>query len=65
MTDGGSRGEDDITFKLADILKTNNTLRNQQVMILRVCVCVRARTCINMCVRSLHVSDDLHVRVDE
>ena len=29
LTDGGSRGEDDITFKLSDILKTNNTLRNQ------------------------------------
>ena len=30
MTDGGSRGEDDITFKLSDILKQNNTLANQQ-----------------------------------
>jgi len=30
MTDGGSRGEDDITFKLSDVLKVNNTLRNQQ-----------------------------------
>ena len=49
MTDGGSRGEDDITFKLADILKTNNTLRNQQVMILRVCVCVRAHVYQHVC----------------
>lgn len=29
MTDGGARGEDDITFKLGDIIKANNSLRNQ------------------------------------
>lgn len=30
ISDGGARGEDDITFKLSDVMKTNISLQNQK-----------------------------------